>query len=129
MHKTAKLLEKGWTLDDDQKLEDVFEPCIIKQVMEESVCNICNENYNEYNLELNCCKNKICFTCAINHINSKIYCVQIQCPFCRGDLFGWLTIKKKNLIKENLSQEDANNDGKNNHEDEDDEDDDDDDDD
>lgn len=95
MERTAKMMSRGYKLNN-QKLGDIFEPMLIKnttQSQKTSECNICSNTFKKYELELNCCKQLICFTCALNHVKGKFHNSEIQCPYCRGDPFGWNTIE------------------------------------
>lgn len=102
MNKTRLLLEKGWKLSD-QKIENIFNPCIIHKINVNTVCNICNNDLKiyTYGIKLNCCSQILCFNCCIKHINAKFYNSEISCPYCRGDLFGWNTTNTNNLIQHN----------------------------
>lgn len=93
MDRTAKMLNRGWKLYH-QKIEDVFDPCLIKELPSDKtngICNICSSEYKQYELELNCCHQFICFTCALEHIKARFSNSNIFCPYCRGDPFGWGT--------------------------------------
>ena len=100
MDRTSKMLSRGYKLSD-QILEEIFEPCLIKKIDNSTsnecnisnTCNICASNFKPYELELDCCKQIICFSCAINHIKGRFGNTDIFCPYCRGDLFGWKTTK------------------------------------
>lgn len=92
MYHTTLMLENYWTLDG-QYIEEIFEPCLIKKTEHNDNCDICDEQFNKYELELNCCKKVICFKCAINQVKTRFDNSEINCPFCRGDLFGWKTNK------------------------------------
>ncbi len=111
MQRVSKMLNRGWKLHD-QVLEDVFNPCLIKELDESSLdefdkdCGICSETFKKYELELNCCKKIICYTCAIKHIKSRFNNSEIPCPYCRGDPFGWLTTN--NSINQNEDNDDNN---------------------
>ena len=92
MERTCKMLSRGWKLNK-QKLEDIFNPCLIKKVLnKDSKCCICFDIFNKFEIELFCCKQLICFSCCFDHIKARFNNSEIACPFCRGDLFGWKTI-------------------------------------
>ena len=95
MDRTCKMLCRGWSLDE-QKVEEVFDPCLIKKVNQNMICDICSGEFRKYELELDCCKKVICFKCGIDHIKARYHNSEINCPFCRGDLFGWMTINYGN---------------------------------
>jgi len=92
MYHVCQMLENYWILEN-QYIEEIFEPCLMKKAPEGNSCDICSEEFNKYELELNCCKKMICFQCAINQIRTRFDNSEINCPFCRGDLFGWKTNK------------------------------------
>ncbi len=98
MDRTSRMLSRGYKLCD-QKLEEIFEPCLIKKINEcgetdsEQECNICTSKFKTYELELDCCKQMICFSCTLNHIKGRFGNTDIFCPYCRGDPFGWKTIR------------------------------------
>lgn len=97
MERTVKMMCRGWKLDGD--LTATFNPLLIKQIdksIDETKCNICDTSFKKYEMELNCCKKIICFSCAVNHIKSKYGNSEICCPYCRGDPFGWKTTKLNN---------------------------------
>jgi len=96
MERTTKMLTRGWKIND-QKLEDIFKPCLIKEMHDDGFCNICSADYNQYELELHCCQQIICFSCALEHIKARFSNSTICCPYCRGDPFGWKTNYNSNI--------------------------------
>lgn len=86
MERTSKMLNRGWKLKK-QNLTDVFDPCLIKEVQPD-VCTLCRDTFSKYEIETNCCKKELCFTCAVTLIKTNYHNTEINCPFCRGDLFG-----------------------------------------
>jgi len=94
MERVSKMFGRGWKLNK-QKLDEIFEPCLIKKInideTEEKNCAICTTEFKTYELELYCCKNIMCFTCAIGHVKERFNNSEIACPYCRGDPFGWET--------------------------------------
>lgn len=101
MERTAKMLHRGWKLEKQTK-EEIFEPCLIHVMVEadeEKACGICGEEFDKYSLQFNCCKKLSCFGCALNHVKSRFNNTEIPCPYCRGDPFGWNTIKKSRIIQ------------------------------
>lgn len=97
-NRVCKMLNRGWKLDN-QKIENIFEPCLITLLNvdeNEQKCTICNDLFNKYEMKLACCGNIICFVCALGHIKARFGNTEIPCPYCRGDPFGWDTISKEN---------------------------------
>lgn len=96
MHKTCVYLDKGWKLKD-QKLEDVFNPCLITSIdrEKEQECLICSNGLKKYEIKLHCCGKIICTNCAMDQIVSRYDNTDISCPFCRGDLFNWKSAQKE----------------------------------
>lgn len=101
MERTSKMLNRGWKLDG-QLIEDIFQPCLIKKISNlDDRCRICTNKFNKYELELNCCKQILCFSCCYEYIKARFGNSEIPCPFCRGDPFGWKTlndVQNENLI-------------------------------
>lgn len=93
MERVCKMLNRGWKLNG-QNLEEIFDPCLIKEMCNENDkhCTICGDDFKKYELELYCCKKIMCFVCAIAHVKSRFNNSEIPCPYCRGDPFGWKTI-------------------------------------
>lgn len=85
--KTANLLNKGWKLSN-QKLEKLFIPCLIAVTTKNSKCSICDSKFRKYELKLTCCKQMMCFDCALSYVISRADNTEIFCPFCKGDPFG-----------------------------------------
>ena len=104
MDRTSKMLNRDWKLDK-QNLDDIFEPNLIKLIDINNVegpnktCVICSNYFKKYELQLDCCKTNMCFNCTLKHIKSRYNNSEISCPFCRGDPFGWKTIKIDGLIE------------------------------
>lgn len=95
MEEVTKMFNRGWKLDK-QKLEEVFDPCLIHAVdrnNDNQKCELCDNKFHNYSLELYCCKKNICFNCSVEHVKARFNNSEIHCPYCRGDAFGWKTIK------------------------------------
>lgn len=81
------VLNQGFTLQEDQKLEEIFDPCLIAETAQQP-CSICHNNMQKYELKLYCCKQFMCFNCSYDYIKSRSDNSEIFCPFCKGDPFG-----------------------------------------
>src|SRR5205807_10250601 len=111
MQRTSLLINNGWKLNK-QKIEQLFTPNLIIDLrnikdIKDKICPICLSE-NKFALSLYCCNKMICFDCSLKHVDARYNNSVIECPYCRGDLFGWYTNfqqKKEEQVDEDDDEE------------------------
>ena len=90
------IVEWSFTTESGEKIPvtpEMIQKMIYKDPKHEQKCALCQESCDKYAMKLQCCKQVMCPKCLLDFTThtAKSGKTMVECPFCRGNLFPWIT--------------------------------------